>query len=51
MMTRHFVDVPNIHVDVQNLRKGGWKVLIGVEAVENLYFRCLEVLKRVRIRV
>ena len=27
-----------IHVDVQNLREGDFKVLIGVEAVANPYF-------------
>ena len=32
-------DHSDIHVDIRNLR-GGYKVLIGVEAVENPYFRC-----------
>ena len=30
----------SIHVDVQDLRGGGCKVLIGIEAIENPYFRC-----------
>lgn len=36
-----------IHVDVQNL-KGGFKMLIGNEDVENSYFRDYEVLKMVQ---
>ena len=36
-----------IHVNVQNL-KGGVKVLIDVETVENPYFTCWEVLKTVK---
>ena len=39
----------SIHVDVRNLGEGGCKALLGVEAFENPYFRCLEVLKRFRI--